>query len=554
MTAAATTTYTCQTLAEAMDLAEVLAAACPDPGRQLPGLVELLVNAIEHGNLEIDFDTKTQLVRAGAWAGEVERRAQLAAYRDRRVTATVARALDAVTITIKDEGPGFDFSRFINAELSELTGLHGRGIAIARWMCFDEIEYRGTGAEVRVRVRNRPAAGVAPAPPPPPPIADDAPRARQLVLVADDDPVTRAALRGALAATYDVAVAADGDEAVAQHEALRPDLLLVDVNMPRRSGAEVCEYIRAREAEIRTPILLMSSHDDEAIVLDGLGRGADDFVIKPYNQRVLLSKVAAQISGKSSRDALSAQRERLLELQRRTTHEHFVAKSVLRNILGRAELTHPSIRYLMSSMTGFEGDVALVARLPSGGLRIMVCDLVGHGLPAALGTIPISLLFFSTTRQGLGLGPAMQEINREVHGVLPVGLFACASAFEVSADGTALRVWNGGVPDVVLRRAAEPELVRFPSHNLPLGIMAHDEIVVEEVTVAPGDVVFAFTDGVIETRGADGELFGLDRVLATLSADRPPCVLFDDLRGELFAFGQGKQDDDVTLLAHTIGG
>jgi DNA-binding response OmpR family regulator len=550
MTAAplAPTAYTCRTLAEAMALAETLAALCPDPGRQLPGLVELLVNAIEHGNLEIDFDTKTQLVRTGEWAAEIERRLALPAYAERHVDVEVDRAPGHVAITIRDAGPGFDFSRFLDAHLAEASGLHGRGIAIARWMCFDAIEYRGTGSEVRVEIRRRAARHTPPPqmttmPGPPPPAASSAPRARPLVLIADDEPVTRAALAGALQATYDVAHAVDGDDAMARYAELAPDVMIVDVRMPRLTGCEVCEQVRAREGDRRTPILLMSSRDDEDFVLDGLARGADDFIIKPYNQRVLLSKLAAQLSGKSARDALAYQRERLLELQRKTAHEHFVAKAVLRNILGRAELTHPSIRYLMSSMTGFEGDVALVARLPGGGLRVLISDLVGHGLPAALGTIPISVLFFATARLGLRLGRAMEEINRELHGMLPV-----------SADARALRVWNGGSPDLLLRRAGSRELVRFASHNLPIGVMAHDDAVVEEAAVAPGDVVFAMTDGVLETRSADGELFGQDRVLAALTADRPAAALFDDLRAALVAFGQGKQDDDITLVAHTIGG
>jgi two-component system, HptB-dependent secretion and biofilm response regulator len=134
----------------------------------------------------------------------------------------------------------------------------------------------------------------------------------------------------------------------------------------------------------------------------------------------------------------------------------------------------------------------------------------------------------------------MQEINREVHGVLPVGLFACASAFEVTPDGATLRVWNGGIPDLVLRRHASRELVRFASHNLPIGIMAHDDAVVEEAPVRPGDVIFALSDGVVETRSAAGELFGMERVLATLAADRPSGALFDDLRDALFKFGHGQ--------------
>jgi serine phosphatase RsbU (regulator of sigma subunit) len=209
---------------------------------------------------------------------------------------------------------------------------------------------------------------------------------------------------------------------------------------------------------------------------------------------------------------------------------------------------------MLTPMAGFDGDVALVATLPRGNLRIMVCDVVGHGLPAALGTIPIAVLFYSTTRQGMELGAAMLEINRQLCDVLPVGLFAAAVAFEVDPDGTTLRLWNGGIPDVVLRRRDSTSLVRFPSENLPIGITPQDSYSVQIAQVAAGDVLFVMSDGVIEARSLEGEIFGMERVLKVLSAPHPVDELFDDLRSELLHFAQGRQDDDITLLAHTVGG
>jgi two-component system, HptB-dependent secretion and biofilm response regulator len=372
------------------------------------------------------------------------------------------------------------------------------------------------------------------------------------VLIADDEPVTRVLLLGMLKDSYHVVSAVDGPDALVKFREERPDILLMDVQMPVLDGCSVCETIRADEGDEHVPILLMSSQAHEDLVLGGLARGADDFVLKPINQRVLLSKIRAALVNKSRSDDIAAQRERLLALQQETAREHFAASAVLRNILDRAELQHPSIRTMLTPMASFDGDVALVSKLPGGNLRIMVCDVVGHGLPAALGTIPIAVLFYSTARQGMELGAAMLEINRQLCDVLPVGLFAAAAAFEVDPDGRTLRLWNGGIPDVILRRRDSSELVRFASENLPIGITPQQAYSVQLAEVNVGDVLFVMSDGVIEARNFQGEIFGIERALSVLRAPRPADELFDELRSELLHFAQGRQDDDITLLAHTI--
>jgi CheY-like chemotaxis protein len=377
---------------------------------------------------------------------------------------------------------------------------------------------------------------------------------RIVVLIADDEPVTRMVLAGGIGQEYDVIQAVDGQDALEKYAAHRPDILLLDVQMPRLDGCQVCERIRAQAQEAHVPVLLMSAQNDEELVLEGLARGADDFVFKPVNQRVLLSKLRAQIARKNSSDQIAVQRQRLLELQQETAREHFAASAVLRNIVGRAELNHPSIRHMLSPMSGFDGDVALAARLPTGSLRIMVSDVVGHGLPAALGTIPIAVLFYTSTRRGVELGSALDDMSRELCGILPVGLFASAAAFEVTPDGRQLRVWNGGIPDLLLRRRDSTELIHFASENIPLGITTEAPSVVRELEVSPGDVLFVFSDGVSEARSMNGEMFGMQRVVELLSADHPVDQLFDDLRSALMHFCQDRQDDDITMLAHTVGG
>jgi anti-sigma regulatory factor (Ser/Thr protein kinase) len=142
-----------RTIGEAMDLGAFLARAFPDPDRVLVGLSELLVNAVEHGNLELGYNEKSRLEEQGAWQEEIERRLQSPLYAQRVAEARLLRGPEGVEITIRDQGPGFDPTPYLRVDPARLFDTHGRGILIAKTMSFDTLEFRDTGREVVATVR-----------------------------------------------------------------------------------------------------------------------------------------------------------------------------------------------------------------------------------------------------------------------------------------------------------------------------------------------------------------------------------------------------------------
>jgi CheY-like chemotaxis protein len=146
-----------RTLDEAISLAYYLANCYPEPQRVVFGLHELLINAVEHGNLGITYAEKSRLVRDGVWKEEVDRRLAAPQYRNKVGSLTFDAAPDAIVIHIKDEGAGFDWSKYLEFCPQRATDPHGRGIAASRAMSFDTMEYLGAGNEVRCVV-NIPAA------------------------------------------------------------------------------------------------------------------------------------------------------------------------------------------------------------------------------------------------------------------------------------------------------------------------------------------------------------------------------------------------------------
>jgi len=140
--------FECRTLDDATGLGTYLANACPDPERVVLGLNELLMNAVEHGNLEIGYEEKSRLHMAGAWRDEIERRLMSREYGERHVTVRFERERDRITISIRDQGLGFDPAPFLEIDPTRVFDSHGRGIAIANLLSFDSLRYRDSGREV----------------------------------------------------------------------------------------------------------------------------------------------------------------------------------------------------------------------------------------------------------------------------------------------------------------------------------------------------------------------------------------------------------------------
>ena len=134
-----------RSLPEARDLALLLADASQDPARTLNGYSELLINAVEHGNLGISYSEKSALLSEGRWAEEVEARLQRLDYADRLVIVTLEKMPDANRVTITDQGNGFDWQTYVEFNPERVFDLHGRGIAMSKTVSFDSLEYLGKG-------------------------------------------------------------------------------------------------------------------------------------------------------------------------------------------------------------------------------------------------------------------------------------------------------------------------------------------------------------------------------------------------------------------------
>lgn len=221
----------------------------------------------------------------------------------------------------------------------------------------------------------------------------------------------------------------------------------------------------------------------------------------------------------------------------------------------RSGLQEPSVQHWLSPAAHFSGDVVAANRGPNGKMYAMLADATGHGLGAAICTLPVLTLFYGMSESGADLNQIVYEINSQLKGALPIGHFVAATLICITADGTGAEIWNGGTPNLLLLHGDGQLKQSIPSTSAPLGIipLSINEIEIQFILLQEGDQFIMSSDGLIEAANADGEDFGYDRMIAALAA-ASPATRVDSIKTALTThMGTVLPHDDVSILAITAG-
>ena len=400
------------------------------------------------------------------------------------------------------------------------------------------------------------------------------------ILIADDEPGVHAATKIALedfsleGKTLDFLSAYSGEETIRMLEE-NPDIVLVllDVVMETDdAGLRVVKQIREE----------MNNHHVRVILRTGqAGRFPEESVIVAYDVNgyktkteltagKLFSSVVTSIRAYKNIMELHEHREHLEELVEKRSEElrqtieklayaneelnqeQEFAQKIFTNILNPGFLGAVNIKYLLSPMSVFNGDLLQVEQDLSRGQFVMLGDFTGHGLRAALGAIPVSETFRSMVKKGFSVEDIVSEINRKLKAILPVGVFLCACVMHIDTIRNRLSVWNGSLPDLLVYREGSGIVARAASSHLALGIVGGDAFdnAIEVMDILPGDRIFVYSDGITEAENEEGEMFGAERLEECFTHENlNPDQLFDGILDSVREFVSGKsQGDDITII------
>ena len=349
---------------------------------------------------------------------------------------------------------------------------------------------------------------------------------------------------------HQVLTATNGAEAVDVFTRERPQLVLMDALMPVMDGFEAARQIKQLAGEALVPIIFLTSLRESEALAQCLDAGGDDFLPKPYNPLILAAKINAMDRLRRLQATVLQQRDLIAKHHEHLMHEQRAAKAVFDKVAHSGCINAaPNIRYLQSPYALFNGDLLLAAYTPSGDMHVLLGDFTGHGLPAAIGAMPLAEVFYGMTAKGYGLTQTLREMNAKLKRILPVDMFCCATLLCLSAQRRAVEVWNGGMPEGYVHEVATGRRTPLMSRHLPLGVLSAEAFddSTEVWPMALGDRVFLLSDGVIDTADANEQLFGVERLQQVFSANREPERLFVEIEQALAAF-RGQVRDDISMV------
>jgi phosphoserine phosphatase RsbU/P len=308
-----------------------------------------------------------------------------------------------------------------------------------------------------------------------------------LILIADDDFTTvemlQVLLRRAGFHTLSACTLREAGELVAQYDV---SLILLDVHFPDGNGLELCRSLSARSS---TPVLFISALEDLKTKIAGFNAGGVDYITKPLIGPEVLARVRTHLKLKAAYDNLATLQAERLQVLGQTQNRLMPLP---------ADLPDARFQVALRQTNQAGGDFYDVIPLGDGVMDYIVADVCGHDLTSSLWTASFKTLL--TEYAVLQNSPLeiCELLNRALRRILPDGGYFTALYMRLNRKTMQFMWVNAGHPPLIILPvdSHEPELVEQTGDLL--GIFEDVEFAVAERTVAPGDRIYAFTDGLIE--------------------------------------------------------
>ena len=340
------------------------------------------------------------------------------------------------------------------------------------------------------------------------------------LLIADDDPLCRRLVAGILQKQgfKSLRFAEGGVSALQQIESLRPDLILLDMQMPDLSGLDVCRRIRAQPALIDIPILMQTATVDRKQMGGLFAAGASDFLSKPINPSELIARVITHLERRSLLRELRDYQERTsgeLDAARRMQLELLPSTSAQEAMAGSTGLRIASY-FRPSSEIG--GDIWGMLPINTSAFGIFIADFTGHGVTAALNTFRLHALIHEYRHLHGDPTAFLVALNERLVRLLRLGQFATFLYVVIDHGAGRLRVASAGAPPPILITGWQGCSQLIEASGAPLGIAREMQYELHERAFPHGSTLLLYSDGLPENPDRHGHRIGEAGLLEAIDA------------------------------------
>ena len=256
-----------------------------------------------------------------------------------------------------------------------------------------------------------------------------------------------------------------------------------------------------------------------------------------------------------NRQELKQTHDELLVKQKKQADEERVAKDVFSRII-RSSDKIDGVGVWSRPFSTFSGDLVLSVKDSSGATHCLLCDFTGHGLPAALGAVPVSAIYRAMVNRGMSGSAVIDELNDKLKELLPTEYFCCAAYAIIDHQNQQAEIWNCGLPAIIVVNEAGNIRTEIEPSNLPLGIVkVSTEYEMSNISFASGDSIYLCTDGITEAENMQGEMLGQAAYLQLLQVKDRGFGRLKDIETSITQYmGKAPPSDDMSLVEIRFSG
>ncbi len=297
----------------------------------------------------------------------------------------------------------------------------------------------------------------------------------------------------------------------------KPDMVLLEPAACEHRW-DYCRQFRQAWADDFVPVLLLLDEEELGQGLASLKDGqADDFLLKPVPPGLLEGRLVFwQRSLDAYREATRYQ-QCMSNYRARLRNEQQVIKTIFARFTPRLDAL-PILHHFQYHAVPFQGNLCLAVHNPAGGVNMLLGDFPGQGVEAMVGVLPIAEAFYRMSDKGYGIEDMLPELNAKLQQLLPgrQGLAACL--LQLEADCHSLRLWNGGMPEVLILPPGEGKPQALAGHDQRLGEVDFTDLdsKPERIDIEPHSRILIHSAGLRAL--PQGEVF-IERLLAPASMD-----------------------------------
>lgn len=302
------------------------------------------------------------------------------------------------------------------------------------------------------------------------------------------------------------------------------------------------------EFSSKYPIIIITNKDDEENIDKYFKIGVADYFLKPLNLKLFWHKVKKILDDDVLREKSKEESKLLGELMHQHKVEESIAYYVYNHMIGEADKPDFLHSYTLSA-DNFSGDIQLHSQSPSGSHYILLADATGHGLAAAISVFPLASIFKSMISKGHSAEMVLEELNSKLADYIPPDRFISAVLVEIDLYSQQLKIWNGGMPTVLIYSEDNVKEREAESESMALGILDDKDFDTEFCTMAlpKKGFLFMYSDGLTEQCNKNGDDFGDEIVLKVIS-ESDVSVLVENVMEQSNLFrGSEPVNDDISI-------